>query len=935
MKKVLSVIVTFALLLTIVPTGLLSITASAATSGNYTYEIVNNGAIITKANTTISGSVTIPSTLGGYDVTEIGAGAFASCNNITSVTVPATVKIIHEAAFMGCEYITKLTIGAAVEIISSTAFMGCTALTNISVNSANHYYYSSGNCIIETNTGTLVLGCKNSVIPNNGTITAIGPNAFYFCKIDTLTIPSGVTVIGDSAFLGSSILSIDLGTTLTRIEANAFTGCEKLMYVTVPSTINYVGTNAFMGCSEIYGYEYCDGFYIGNETNECIILLEMHNQTAYSYTLASTVKIIYDEAMSLCSNVKNFTIPNSVTSVGAFAFANCTSLTNLTVPSSVEFVGASAFLDCDNLVYNVYNNGRYLGNSSNKYVVFVEPTTKNISNFTFANSVKCIGSRAFYGCENLTSITIPSNISNINEGAFEGCTSLEHINLGDNVKYIGGFAFMGCSSLKEITISGSLLSVGGYAFYNCPQLGTVNYKGTSRLKSKISVIAGNDYFLNANWNFLEFNDYSQFSGTTQKPVSPIVIDYTETSVTLYPFEGYEFSKDGIIWQDSNHFVGLEENTTYTFYQRIKTTKNEATASSIVATTAHMGWNTSLEFEYIQYIINENYNTTDEGYPCILVVTNFSEDLTGYYAFTNMGDFIRFTLLTKDTSVGTLTYMDLYKDSTHLNLTQVLAYYSNGQRYDGASGTAYIERYEHQNGKEYDFYRSGTYITNEIFSETFNACFGLLTGLADYYLYSNYDSGLRALGLTAYDGYGPTFCDTLTDYHLGTETRGAYNAGCLVEGNTGSTYCYCCNQLFAKGTAIPATGEHYYDNDCDETCNICNEYREIEHVFRTECDVNCDICGEERMPLTSHIFDSQHDLVCNDCSFVRPAYIPGDIDGIEGVSDADARYLLMYTFFPDDYPVDQSCDFNGDSFVDDNDARYLLMHTFFPQDYPLG
>ena len=64
------------------------------------------------------------------------------------------------------------------------------------------------------------------------------------------------------------------------------------------------------------------------------------------------------------------------------------------------------------------------------------------------------------------------------------------------------------------------------------------------------------------------------------------------------------------------------------------------------------------------------------------------------------------------------------------------------------------------------------------------------------------------------------------------------------------------------------------------------------------------------------------------------YIPGDIDNVDGITDADAEYLLMFTFFPEDYPVNQSCDFNGDGKVNDADAEHLLMFTFFPEDYPL-
>ncbi len=68
---------------------------------------------------------------------------------------------------------------------------------------------------------------------------------------------------------------------------------------------------------------------------------------------------------------------------------------------------------------------------------------------------------------------------------------------------------------------------------------------------------------------------------------------------------------------------------------------------------------------------------------------------------------------------------------------------------------------------------------------------------------------------------------------------------------------------------------------------------------------------------------------------NPAYTIGDLDGNDDVTDSDAMFLLMYTFFPEDYEVNQAVDFDGDGEVTDADAVYLLMYTFFPEDYPIA
>ncbi len=65
-----------------------------------------------------------------------------------------------------------------------------------------------------------------------------------------------------------------------------------------------------------------------------------------------------------------------------------------------------------------------------------------------------------------------------------------------------------------------------------------------------------------------------------------------------------------------------------------------------------------------------------------------------------------------------------------------------------------------------------------------------------------------------------------------------------------------------------------------------------------------------------------------------AFVAGDLNGDEAVTDQDAIYLLLHTLLGDKYPVEQDCDFNGDGAVTDQDAIYLLLHTLLGDKYPI-
>ena len=197
-------------------------------------------------------SVIIPNS-----VTNIWRYAFYGCSGLTSVTIPNSVTSIGGLAFDGCTGLTSISIPNSVTSIGYSAFSSCSGLTSVKVESGNTVYDSRYNCnaIIHTKTNELIVGCKNTSIPN--TVTSIGTSAFYGCSgLASVAIPNSVTSIGDSAFGScSGLASVTIPNSVTSIGIYVFAGCSGLTSVTIPNSVTSIGERAFYNCSgltEVY-----------------------------------------------------------------------------------------------------------------------------------------------------------------------------------------------------------------------------------------------------------------------------------------------------------------------------------------------------------------------------------------------------------------------------------------------------------------------------------------------------------------------------------------------------------------------------------------------------------------------------------------------------------------------------------------------------------
>lgn len=161
------------------------------------------------------------------------------------LVIDNSVTSIGSSAFDGCTSLTSIVVPESVTSIGQYAFANCSNLTSIVVRSGNTKYDSrdNSNAIIETDTNTLVVGCKNTTIPDG--VTSIGKGAFQGCVgLSRITIPNSVTSIGRSAFMESGLTSIEMPNNITYIDEYTFYG-SYLTFITIPESVTSIGKYAF------------------------------------------------------------------------------------------------------------------------------------------------------------------------------------------------------------------------------------------------------------------------------------------------------------------------------------------------------------------------------------------------------------------------------------------------------------------------------------------------------------------------------------------------------------------------------------------------------------------------------------------------------------------------------------------------------------------
>ncbi len=375
------------------------------------------------------------------NVTHIGDGAFSGCTLLESFDIPAGVTEIGSNVFTRCTSLQSITIPVGVTNMNANAFTECSNLASISVADEHPIYHAAGNCLIETASKTLILGCKSSVIPTDGSVTSIGDAAFLNCTgLESIVIPADVTTIGEAAFAGCfSLANITFSdnASLESIGMEAFAGCS-MSEIVIPAGVITIGDFAFTGCVNLS-----------------------------DVTLPENLESIGAHAFASCTSLQSIDIPGKVTTIGDYAFSSCENLKTVALPNDLDNMGVNLFDGCTNLEsieipagVTTISDGAFSGCS-------------NLATVKLPQDLESIGASAFSGCTSLESIEIPASVITIGDNAFFGCSSLASVNLPPDLESLGAYAFSGCTSLESMKIPAGVTTISGAAFTACTNLKTV------------------------------------------------------------------------------------------------------------------------------------------------------------------------------------------------------------------------------------------------------------------------------------------------------------------------------------------------------------------------------------------------------------------------------------------------------------------------------
>lgn len=428
-------------------------------------------------------------------VTNVGRTSFNGAINLTTVTLPSTLKSIDNYAFFGCSALQEITVPAGVTKIGTYAFRK-SGIKNVIFETA--YGWSAGESVFTseeiTFDGANLLktlykivwvrdteaqpdavepdyvdggSCGNNVkwtltyvdesgamkltIGGNGRMTSFNsydvPWLEYIDKITVVVIENGVTNVGRSSFNGANKLAnVTLPSTLKTIEAYAFYGCSALADITVPANVTEIG--------------------------------------AYAFRKSGVMTVTFETAYGWSTGETEFTASNLISAADEMLksfYKNAWVRDTEAQPETADPNYVDSGICGNGLIWTL----TYLDDT--KTVMKLVISGQGEMTEFGATEAPWYG----YGTS-IVEVEVEKGVTTVGRCAFMGLKMLAKVTLYEGLTEIGAYAFNSCRSLNEIDIPSTVKRIGAEAFkktglkenYNAPTLmeEALSEEGTTQIK---------------------------------------------------------------------------------------------------------------------------------------------------------------------------------------------------------------------------------------------------------------------------------------------------------------------------------------------------------------------------------------------------------------------------------------------------------------------
>lgn len=330
-------------------------------------------------------------------VTEIGNENVLFWSELENISIPKSVIKINEIIF------------------------NLAKVESITVEEGNPVYHSSGNCLIETASGKLIAGCKNSVIPDDGSVKILGKYCFRGVLLKRVCIPDSVTSLEEGAFRECGWLeSVEIPTSVTSLGNECFceSGIERIL---IPSSVTEIGEYCFGGRE-------CELTIYADEDSYAASYVEDNEDSDFGLDCPEN----YEEKI-----IEDFACDGNNGCMLCYTGED----THIVVPEYINFLGGGCFAD-----------------------------DKNVKSIILRGWYTCIGEGVFEGCKSLEYIVWPDMVAEMSYRCFAECSGLKVMFVPDGVESIGRQCFADCTSLECIFIPETVEEIADDAFEGCDKL---------------------------------------------------------------------------------------------------------------------------------------------------------------------------------------------------------------------------------------------------------------------------------------------------------------------------------------------------------------------------------------------------------------------------------------------------------------------------------